>query len=263
MDREKNIMVQKILTLLVVMAAGLYVSPLVCFAAGALQMQLAADTINISTFYNGTTLEAKGTAPADVDVVLEVSGPKKDVHLKEKGKVLGFLWMNKTDVALENTPADYMIYTPENSGKDIIGLQTGIGYQSLVKDIVINPETEDKAFIFAEYVKLMEKAGVYAINKGAVKYGPVTDGVKPFVATLIIPSKMSAGKYQVKAFAVQNGVVTDKMQTDLTIQLQGFPALISSLAYNHSLLFGIMAVVIAIAAGLLVGVLFKGGGGSH
>ena len=263
MDMEKNNMLQKIFTLLVFLAAGLYVSGSVCFAAQGLQMQLAADTINISTFYNGTTLEVSGTAPADADVVLEVSGPKQDVHLKEKGKVLGFLWMNKTDVSLENAPADYMIYTPENAGKDIIGLKTGIGYQSVVRNIVIKPETADKAFIFGEYVKLMEKAGVYAINQGAVKYGSVKDGVKSFSATLIIPSKMSAGKYHVKAFAVQDGAVADQLQTDLTVQLQGFPALISSLAYNHSLLFGIMAVVIAIAAGLFVGVLFKGGGGSH
>jgi uncharacterized protein (TIGR02186 family) len=263
MKMEKKIMFQKVFVFSAFLAAGLYASASVCFAGGELQMQLAADTINITTFYNGTTLEVRGTAPAETDVVLEVSGPKQDVHLKEKGKVLGFLWMNKSDVTLENAPADYMIYTPENAGGDIIGLQTGIGYQSVGQDIIINPETEDRTFIFGEYVKLMEKAGVYAINQGAVTYGPVKGGIKPFSATLIIPSKMSAGKYQVKAFALQHGVVADQVQTDLTIQLQGFPAIISSMAFNRSLMFGVMAVVIAIAAGLLVGVLFKSGGGSH
>lgn len=259
---EKNIMGKKIITLLVFLAAGLYFSSSVCFAAGNLQLQLADDTINITTFYNGTTVEVSGSVPSDTDVVLEVSGPKKDVHLKEKGKVLGFLWMNKTDVSLENTPADYMVYTPEN-GEDLLGLNTGIGYQALVKDIEIQPETEDKDFIFGEYVKLMEKSGVYAMNWGAVKYGSVKDDAKPFSATLIIPSKMAAGMYHVKAFAIKNGDVVDQTQSDLTVQLQGFPAMISSLAFNRSLLFGIMAVVIAVAAGLFVGALFKGDGGAH
>ena len=262
MDMENNIMWRKLITILVFLAAGLYFSSSVCFAADNLQLQLADDTINITTFYNGTTVEVSGSAAADADVVLEVSGPKKDVHLKEKGKVLGFLWMNKTDVSLENTPADYMVYTPENGG-DLLNQKTGIGYQALVKDIKIEPETEDKAFIFGEYVKLMEKSGVYAINQGDVKYGPVNNGVKSFSATLNIPSKMAAGMYHVKAFAVKGGDVVDQTQSDLTIQLQGLPAIISSLAFNHSLLFGIMAVVIALACGLLVGALFKGGGGGH
>jgi len=263
MKRKENGMLPKIIVSLVFLAAGLALTGSGCFAADGLQMQLAEDTINITTFYNGTTLDVSGTAPATADVVLEVSGPKKDVHLKLKGKVLGFLWMNKTDVSLENAPADYMLYTPENTGQDLLSLKTGIGYPALVKNIMVNPETEDKAFIFGEYVKLMEKSGVYAVNNGAVSYGPVQDGMKSFSATLIIPSKMSAGAYQVKAFAIQDDMVTDQIQSDLTVQLQGLPALISSLAYNHSLMFGIMAVVIAIAVGLIIGVLFKGGGGSH
>ena len=43
-----------------------------------LLIQLAATTIKISTFYNGTTLEVSGRVPEDKDVVLTVSGPKKE-----------------------------------------------------------------------------------------------------------------------------------------------------------------------------------------
>ncbi len=246
-----------------VAAAGLLIVSPGCFAAGSLELKLATDTINITTFYNGTTLEVSGSAPADTEVVLEVSGAKKDVHLKEKGKVLGVLWMNKTDVSLENAPANYMIYTPDTPVDKLLNTETGIGYQALVKDIVINPATEDKAFIFGEYVKLMEKSGVYGIYPGAVKYGPTKGGTRTFSATLVIAPKMSAGTYLVRGFALRNGTVADRTDKELTVRLQGFPAMIYSLAYDHSLLFGIMAVVIAIGAGLGIGALFKGGGGAH
>jgi hypothetical protein len=264
MKTEGNtLMVREVLIFFLVALTGFFSASFACLAAGALDLQLASDTIDISTFYNGTTLEVSGTAPADTDVVLEVSGAKKDVHLKEKGKVLGILWMNKTDVSLENAPANYMVYTPDKPVDALLNPETSIGYQSLVKDIVINPATEDKAFIFGEYVKLMEKSGVYAIYQGRVKYGPAKGGTRTFAATLVVPPKMSTGTYQVRGFALRNGTVVDRAGRDLTVRLQGFPAMIYSLAYDHSLLFGIMAVVIAIGAGLGIGALFKGGGGAH
>ena len=226
-------------------------------------MKLASSTIKISTFYNGTTLEATGTIPADENVVIEVSGPKKDVHLKEKGKVAGFLWMNKNDVSLENTPAVYMVYTPAGPVKSFVNPQLGIGYTALVDNIAIEPESADKAFIFGEYVKLMEKSGVYAINEGTVSYGASANGIKSFNVTLTIPSLMKAGDYTVSAITIKDGAVTGQDKEKLTIVLSGLPETIANLAYGKPLLFGIMAVVIAVATGLFIGVIFKGGGGAH
>ena len=240
-------------------------------------LRLAHTTLQITTFYNGTTLKASGTLPADADVLLHVIGAKKDVALKVKGKVAGLLWMNKTDVELENTPAVYMVYTPEKVGKDLLLAQLegdakalvrdvamlGIGYKALVKDIDIKPETADKKFVFGEYVKLMEKAGVYGVYNGAVEYGPIKNGRKSFTVTLIIPPKMNAGKYQIEAVTVKDGKPVGRAGEEITIELSGLPKIIASLAYEHSLLFGIMAVAIAVATGLVIGVLFKGGGGAH
>ncbi|MBA3005062.1 MAG: hypothetical protein FP810_00445 [Desulfocapsa sp.] len=264
MYTEKNIMKRVVYGLLTVVLVSLAWFNSSMAAEGPLLLELAKTNIKISTFYNGTTLDVAGSLPADEDVVVQLSGPKKDVHLKEKGKVAGFLWMNKTDVSLENTPAVYMVYTPTGSTADkFLNPDLGVGYQALVKDITSNPESADKTFIFGEYVKLMEKSGVYAINEGTVKYGEPNDGMKSFIITLTIPSKMSAGTYKVAALAMKDGVVTSRVTEDLTLELSGLPAAISSMAYGRPLLFGFMAVFIAVGAGLLVGVLFRGGGGAH
>ena len=228
-----------------------------------MRLELSSPTIQITTFYNGTTLEVNGSVPEDSDVVLEVAGPKKDVHLKVKGKVAGFLWMNKTDVSLENTPAVYMVYTPAGPKENFVGMRQGVGYEALVNDIAIEPESEDKAFVFGEYVKLMEKAGVYAINEGTVTYTPAKDGVKEFRAVLTIPPKMNAGDYTVKAIALKGGAAVDQTSATLQVELTGLPKMIAALAFGRPLLFGIMAVVIAVATGLLIGVIFRGGGGAH
>lgn len=249
--------------LLTVLLVGLAWCGTSLAAEGPGTMELSATTIKISTFYNGTTLDVSGSMPEDGDVVLRVSGPKKNVHLKEKGQVAGVLWMNKTDVSLENTPAVYMVYTPAGPVESFLSPELGVGYKALVKDIEIVPESADKPFIFGEYVKLMEKSGVYVVENGAITYGAAAGGMKAFSATLTIPSKMSAGDYKIDALVIKNGAVTNTLSKNLTLELSGFPKLIADLAYGRPLLFGILAVLIAVGTGLLIGVLFKGGGGSH
>lgn len=254
------------LTLLNLLLALIVIPGLACSSQATeepLLIKLAAKTVKISTFYNGTTLDVTGSVPVANDVVLQVRGPKQDVHLKEKGKVAGFLWMNKTDVSLENIPAVYMLYTPAGATENFIGPELGIGYKALVNDITISPESSDKAFIFGEYVKLMEKAGVYAINEATIHYDEPNDGMKCFSTTLHIPSKMIAGKYIVEAIAVKNGQIKAKTQEVLTLELSGLPAVISSMAYDKPLLYGVMSVFIALAAGLIIGVVFRGGDGAH
>ncbi len=263
MSKEENIMKRLGYGFLMIVAAGLAWLGTSWAAETPLSLELANAKIEISTFYDGTTLDVTGTLPAEADAVIQVSGPKKDVHLKQKGKVAGFLWMNKYDVSLENTPAVYMVYTPTGAKEKFLNPELGVGYKALVNGIAIEPESADKEFIFGEYVKLMEEAGVYAVNEGTIKYGAVNNGVKSFSATLTIPSLMSAGDYTVEALAVDNGTVTGRSSKKLTLELVGLPASISKMAYGKPLLFGIMAVVIAIATGLIIGVIFKGGGGAH
>lgn len=226
-------------------------------------LELSDPLIKISTFYNGTTLEASGIIPADADVLLRVSGSKENVHLKVKGKVAGILWMNKSDAELDNTPSVYMLYTPAKKSALLEYKGVGMGYKSLANGISVKPESADKDFIFAEYVKLMEDAGVYTVNEGSVHYKDMKNGQKRFAATLTIPSKMSAGEYTVEAVTVKNEHFLGRSKTKLVLVLSGLPRVIAALAFGHSLLFGIMAVFIAVATGLIIGTLFKGGGGSH
>ena len=50
---------------------------------------------------------------------------------------------------------------------------------------------------------------------------------------------------------------------NIDVREVGMPAWISSLAFNHGALYGILAVLVAVVAGLGTGILFKGGKGAH
>jgi hypothetical protein len=60
----------------------------------------------------------------------------------------------------------------------------------------------------------------------------------------------------VRLLAFRDGHVVTRAQSTFELEEAGFVAFVSSLADTHGLAYGIFAVVIAVAAGLLVGFLF-------
>jgi len=248
----------------VVFTVILLVSMLSSFCwAENVSVAVSPPEIAISAFYNGTTIKATGTIPAGSDAVLCITGPGEVVHLKKKGKVAGLLWMNTGKITLENVPAVFMVYTTPTVAK-MINLPTiNLGYWSVKDKVKLKPVSASKEFLFKEFIKLKEEEGVYSIDKESIKYSDGPDGLRHFEINVQVPPKMKPGKYMVEVSAISNDSVLGRAKTHLSLKLVGFPAWIASLAFGHELLYGSMAVLVAIAAGLVMGVLFKDKGGAH
>jgi len=251
----------------VAVAAFLFVSVFAavsaCYAEDGVNIAIDPSEITIAAFYNGTTIKATGTVPAGADVMVRITGEGEEVHLKKKGKVGGLLWMNTGKINFKNVPAVFMVYTTPDLAK-IINLHTiDLGYWSVKDQVELEPETEAKEFLFKEFVKLKEDEGVYIVDDKSVKYTGTSDGSRQYEINIAVPPKMKPGHYSVEAYAIKDKSVAGKAFTELTITLIGFPAWIAGLAFGHELLYGVMAVFVAIAAGLLMGVLFKDKGGAH
>ncbi len=241
----------------------LLISGIIWASEASLSFEMRPNHIEISTFYNGTTVIAKGKVPYGTEAVLRISGHYTELHLKKKGKVAGLLWMNIGDVTIDNVPEAFMVVCSDNMSKKIDDPGLNLGYKYLEKMMTLEPKDEDKGFIFREFVKLQEKSGTYGIFGGKLKYTEKSNGIREFEATIPVPPKIKQGDYKVEAFAVKNDKILASSDRKLTLKQGGFPELVSRLAFNYSLIYGIGAVVIAIFAGLLMGVLFKGKGGAH
>jgi len=86
---------------------------------------------------------------------------------------------------------------------------------------------------------------------------------KPFAATVSMPPRVPPGEYVVEVFALNHGNIVARTTDHLKVDEVGLPALLSALAFEHGGLYGVLASLIAIAAGLLTGLLFKGSKGAH
>ena len=231
--------------------------------AADISLKLESHVVQIGAFYNGTTVEVQGKIPSDAEALVRVIGSREEMHLKKKGKAGGLLWMNTGDVSFRNVPKVFMLYTSEESAKSIESPQLGLGFAVLKDQVEISPADGDNEFLFKEFIRLKYKEGLYTRNYDAIQYGASENGMKSLRTSLQISPRMLPGSYTVELFAIKNEKVVGQVSESLTIKQVGFPAQLSALAFDHALLHGVLAVLVAIAAGLLTGVLFKGKGGAH
>jgi len=244
------------------MALALLVTTSLAFAA-PVELKLDKKTIEISTFYDGSTVQATGTVPEGSEAVIRLSGQPQELHLKKKGKAGGLLWMNIADLTFDNVPKIYMLYTSE-AGKNLLAdANLDFSLSSLQNRIEISPASEDKAFYFNEFLKLKKHELVYAEFPGEITYSDQGNGERHFQATLQIPPRMGEDDYAIDVFAIQDSRLIGQDSEKLRVKMISFPKMLSQLAFNRSLLYGILSVLVALAAGLFMGTLFRDKGGSH
>lgn len=231
--------------------------------AGPVQLQLNKKSIEINTFYDGTTVQATGTVPAGSEAVIRLSGHPQDLHLKKKGKAGGLLWMNIADLTFAHAPKIYMLYTSEAGRGLLADNKLDFSLPSLEQRIEISPANENKDFYFHEFLKLKKHEAVYAEFPEKITYTNEIGGDRHFRATLQIPPRMSEDTYAIDLFAVKNGRIIGRESETLQVKMISFPKMLSRLAFNRGLLYGVLSVLVAVAAGLFMGTLFRDKGGAH
>ncbi len=219
-------------------------------------ISIKPNPVIISATYHGTSLNVEGKLLKDMELIIKVIGQKKDTVFKRKGKVWGLLWMNTEDVVFKNLPGLYLVY----AGNVKSPLLNKIGFDMLKTQVQVEP-ARDRDFLFRELLKLKQKEGLYAIKEKVISYKDVGDNIKAFSCRVSLPSKLKPGLYTVEILGIKENKIVERHTYELKAQLKGLPKLISFFAFQHGTIYGIAAVLIAIAAGLIIGSIFKGGGG--
>jgi hypothetical protein len=68
------------------------------------------------------------------------------------------------------------------------------------------------------------------------------------------------GGYTVEVIAVRDGTIQARASKAVDASLTGIPAVMANLAFNHGAWYGILASIIAILGGLIIGLVFQSKG---
>ena len=225
-------------------------------------------TVTVRTFYDGQIVRVSGIAPVGHEVAIEIRGDDAPVGLSVKGRVGGLIWANVEETTLENVPSLYLVATsaglqllPETTSSD----GDSVGYAFLESRCRVSPSLgrEENHRVFTEFVKLKEQEQLYNVADGGVQLAPGSDTCLDCAASFFIPPDVPVGNFKVRLLAFDRNQGFVVAAADLPVVQAGLTAAIASMARDHGLLYGVLSVIAALAAGLLAGVVFghrsKGG----
>jgi uncharacterized protein (TIGR02186 family) len=214
--------------------------------------------IQMGAQYDGLSLKVNGTVPAGSDVILRFTGTADELHLREKGKVFGLLWMNVGKVTLKNVPRVCLIDSSRPFA-ELGSIAAPFRLDGLLAAVEVEAGSGN-IDIRHELLILKKQEGLYNETAQGVTLGPAQGSIRTFSANIAIPSALAPGTYQVEAIAIKDGAVAGRYATNVEAALIGFPKWLSNLAFEKSLLYGILATVIAVFSGLAIGLVFQSKG---
>lgn len=254
-------------------------SPLLLLAMTAFPITVAAERdvfvhtdpveMPIDVGFAGGDVTVFGVVPQGADGVIAIcrSGETPPVTLARKERV-GILWMATKRFHIENLPGLYLMATTAPL-KELLGdqrhaicQQHSIGYAALrenweVERVSGEEAADDLDELFKGLVRLKETEGLYRAAEGVIRY----ENKELFYYRFRIPDGATVGSQAVTAYAIKDGRIVASGSVEFRLHRAGMVDWLFNLAWQHAVLYGVLAVLAAAGAGLTASRIFGGRGG--
>jgi len=229
----------------------------------ALNLDLDKKSIDMGMTYAGEDIKVAGEAPAGSQVaVLLISKDNPPLQLSRKGKVALF-WMSVKQLDACNLPFLYQLYSSgplTQIASPALVKELSLGYPTLESQLVAKctkgeATADDSDVLFKGFIQLKEEAGLYGIHENKLTVGP--DG--RFEQAVTLSDRVPEGTYFVKAFAFKDGQLVASGTREVTTQKVGLSKWLVKTAKDNGTFYGLMAVTVALGAGLGIGAIFRKG----
>ena len=217
---------------------------------------LSSHIIAINAGFTGSSVVLFGATEGTGDIVVVVRGPERDTTVWRKGKVAG-IWVNAEAVTFSNVPSFYSVAA--NRPLDAILSPAAaalhrIGTEHLQLEVAPGT-TPERARRFAQaLIDEQQRAGLFSAQVGKVSFL----GEPLFRTTLSFPGNVPTGSYLVEIFLVRDHDVVGGQTTPLVVSKVGIDAAVSDFAQHRSAIYGAIAVLVAVVAGWLAALPFRG-----
>lgn len=243
--------------LLLALSAWLVSAPLQ--AREDIQSDLSARNIAIESNFTGAEIVVFGTvenersspAASAYDVVVVIRGPDEAIVTRRKERLVG-LWMNRESQVFTEVPGFYAVLSSrplDEIAKPDILKRYDIGFGSLLPIPESTPEATPTGDVLAfreAVIRIMQDEGLYVAEDRGVTF--ISSSL--FRATIELPAHVPDGGYLANVYLLRDGKLLSLNQSQLSITKVGFERLIYSTAFDYPLIYGIVAVLVAVAVGL-------------
>lgn len=236
--------------------------------AGARAEELVTDLsehlIAIRSNFTGTQILVFGAVEAESseiralarDIVVVVRGPERAFTVRRKERVAG-IWMNYDAQDFDSVPTFYAVVSTRPleaiASRDMLERhQIGTRHLRLRTETSTVDAASENAFRQAA-TRLMSRSKLYSEVTGGVSFL----GNTLFRARIDIPSNVPVGNYTVEVYLIRDGNVIHAQASPLFVNKSGFERFVYNLAYRQPLLYGVIAVALALLSGWMAAAAFR------
>jgi uncharacterized protein (TIGR02186 family) len=248
-------MLRLALLLLVALAAPLRAEEVV--------LGLSRDTVSITTNFEGSEILIFGAVKREgpirtdppLEVVITVAGPSAPVTVRRKERVAG-IWVNTDAVEIDRAPSFYAVATSgpmEEVLRDTEDLRHKISIPRAIRSVGAPEEVQDAAAFTDALIRIRKREGRYALAEGAVE---VTEQTL-FSTAIDMPANLTEGDYATRIFLTRDGRVVADFESVIGVRKVGLERFLFTLSREQPLVYGLLSLTIAIAAGWAASAAFR------
>lgn len=191
--------------------------------------------------------EAPLPEDSEVGVIVTVAGPSRPVVVRRKARRFG-IWVNTESVEMDKAPSFYAVATsgPLNellSETDDITYGITVG-QAIRPDRSLTDRSTADDFTEA-VIRIRENADLYQRLEGAVALNQQT----LFHTEIALPANLTEGDYQTRIYLTRKGEVISHIDAVIDVHKVGLERFLYNLSREQPLVYGLLSLAIAIAAG--------------
>jgi uncharacterized protein (TIGR02186 family) len=223
---------------------------------------LSSNRVAIDATFDGSDIlifgAVKRDAPlppdaAPLEVVITVSGPLQRLTVREAERRMG-IWINADSVGVDAAPSFYAVATTGPLDR-VLSRTEDLRHRITVDRAVraVGNEVEGSEEFLDALIRLRRDEGIYQRLEGEIVFPEQT----LFRAQITLPANLIEGDYATRIFLTREGEVVDTYETTIFVRKTGIERWLFVLAQQQPLLYGLLALSLAISAGWTASLAFQ------
>jgi len=224
---------------------------------------LSQNRVAITANFDGSEILIFGavkretTPPADppLEVVVTIAGPSVPLTVRRKERRYG-IWINADAVEIDAAPSFYAVATSgplDQVLSAVEDLRHRVSIPRAIRSVGAPAEIEDAETFTEALIRIRKASDLYQLKENTVLVSEDT----LFRTSVALPANLTEGAYTTRIFLTRGGAVLDAYETRIDVQKVGLERWIYTLAHERPLIYGILSLAIAIAAGWGASAIFR------
>ena len=223
---------------------------------------LSQNRVAITANFDGSEITIYGAVSRDsvapdgeLGVIVTIEGPSEPVIGRRKEKRLG-IWVNTEALEVDAAPTFYAVATSGPFAQllnETENLRFKISIPSAIRAVGVVDSVGDMDSFLEALIRVRSAKNLYQLREDGVR----VSGNTLFTTAIALPSNLTEGEYRARIFLTRNGAVVDNFETKIEVSKVGLERFLYNLAHDRPLIYGLLSLAIAIAAGWMASAFFR------